>query len=91
MGTFERKLRRKKEKEIEEDLAEKTALMGALPENCLMCEDGFDRTNREQVSTWRVVVREEEKKVNLYCPSCWDNAIKLLKEIEKDMEERNVH
>ena len=35
--------------------------------------------------TWTVVVREEELKVNLYCPTCWDNANKLIKEIKEEL------
>ena len=90
MSSSDRKLRRRREKEVEKDLAEKIALMGNLPNHCLMCETNFDRTNREHVSTWRVAVREKQKKVNLYCPECWDKAINMLEEIKKELEEKSV-
>jgi predicted RNA-binding Zn-ribbon protein involved in translation (DUF1610 family) len=32
------------------------------------------------VSEWQVVVRKEEKLVRLYCPECWNTAIKIVKE-----------
>jgi len=38
--------------------------------------------------TWSVVVREQENKVNLYCPTCWENAHKMLDQIKKDMIDR---
>jgi hypothetical protein len=43
--------------------------------------------DKEQVMTWNVVVRQQEEKVNLYCPECWDNAKQLVKEI---MEKQNA-
>ena len=30
-------------------------------------------------------MREQEEKVRLYCPECWDKANKLIKEIEDDL------
>ncbi len=44
--------------------------------------------NKEQIKTWNVVVREKEGKVNLYCPDCWSKATNLVKEIEKEMNEK---
>ena len=40
----------------------------------------FDKKDRSMVESWRVVVREKEKKVNLYCPECWDFAQKIVLE-----------
>ena len=76
--SLERKLRRKqakKEKKTQRKaLATKVALFGHLPKKCLTCEAPFDKLNREQVMSWNVVVRQQEEKVHLYCPDCWDNA-----------------
>ena len=55
-----------------------------------MCEKPFDKTDKKQVKSWRVAVREKEKKVNLYCEECWDSANKMLKDLKKQMEGLNV-
>ena len=86
MTGISRKIERRKKKLAEKDLSDKTKLMGDLSSECLACELPFDKTNKEQVATWRVVVRERQKKVNLYCPDCWDSALQLLKEIKKDLK-----
>jgi hypothetical protein len=100
MSKFERKIRRQKEKEAskrerkvfknaDQDLGEKVGLFNKLPESCMMCFDSFDKTNREMVASWSVVVRPEEDKVNLYCPDCWDNAQKIIREFQESLNERN--
>jgi uncharacterized protein with PIN domain len=85
MSKFERKLRRqqakKKKKEAEKEMAQKTALFGKIPENCLACEAPFDKKNKEMVMQWYVTIRESEKKVHLYCPKCWNMAQKLTQQI----------
>jgi DNA-directed RNA polymerase subunit RPC12/RpoP len=89
--SFSRKLRRNKanksKKAAEKELATKVALFGKLSDKCLTCEKPFDKMDKEQVMTWNVVVRQQEEKVNLYCPECWDNAKQLVKEI---MEKQNA-
>lgn len=42
------------------------------PTECLMCQEQFDNTDKEQVNTWYIVVRNYESETNLYCPICWD-------------------
>ena len=83
--SLSRKLRRKKanksKKIAEKELATKVALFGKLPDKCLTCEKLFDKMNKEQVMTWNVVVRQQEEKVHLYCPECWDKAKQLIKEM----------
>ena len=82
--SLERKLRRKQakkgKKDAERALATKVALFGNLPNKCLTCEAPFDKLNREQVMSWNVVVRQQEEKVHLYCPDCWDNAQEIVKQ-----------
>ena len=86
--SLERKLRRKKahkaKKNAEKELATKVALFGHLPKKYLTCEAPFDKLNREQVMSWNVVVRQQEEKVHLYCPECWDNAQKIVKKYTED-------
>ena len=93
MGKFERKIRRKqakqKMKEAEKDMTQKVALFGNLSDECLICQEPFDKANKEMVKSWYVVVREQEEKVNLYCPPCWELAMQRVKEIQKMMEASN--
>ena len=81
-----RKIRRRKEKEAKKRLAkevkQKMNLFDKIGEECLACRTSFDRTNREMVSTWSVVVRQDEEKVNLYCPTCWSAAKQFVQEIQ---------
>jgi len=76
----------KSHKDKEKDLKQKLNMFDRLPECCLTCHSPFDRKNREQVQSWFVVVKNAENKVNLYCPSCWEKATKLVEEFygEKD-------
>ena len=84
-----RKQRRAAEKQMKKDgteeVAEKVALFGKLEDECLVCAKPFDKKNKEMVMSWSVVVREQEGKVNLYCPPCWSGAIELLNEIKNDL------
>ena len=63
------------------EMEQKLGLFDKLPENCLTCHKEFDKKDKEMVMTWNVIVREKEGKVRLYCPTCWDKAIKFAKEI----------
>ena len=65
------------------DLADKMNIYSQLPDECLMCETEFDKQNREMLSTWNVVVREQEKVVRLYCPDCWSAAQRVVEKYEK--------
>ena len=47
--------------------------------------------NKEEVMTWSVVVREEEEKVNLYCPECWSSALKTINDFKKYTEEKKTN
>ena len=89
MASASRKLQRKKQKEAKKDMEEKIGLFHKIPDNCTMCENPFDKKDKKQVQSWRVVVREKEQRVNLYCPTCWDHANELLETIISDMEGRN--
>ena len=52
-----------------------------IAEECLNCQTAFDKKDKAMVESWRVVVREGEGKVNLYCPSCWELAQKIVREV----------
>lgn len=93
MGSFERKLKRQKavkeKKGAQKEVATKIALFGKLPDNCLTCNKDFDKMNKEQVMSWSVVVRQQEEKVNLYCPECWEKALTLVKDLKEHLENKN--
>lgn len=55
-------------------------LFDKIPDKCLTCESEFDKTNKEQVTSWRVVVQKAKETVRLYCPKCWDTAVEIVKE-----------
>jgi hypothetical protein len=78
----------KKGNNAEETLATQAALFDKIPEECTACEAPFDRTNREMVDTWRVVVREQDKDnpVRCYCPSCWGTAQEVLDSFLKTLD-----
>jgi len=87
-----RKQRRSKDAQIRKDnneeLSAKVALFGELPEECTACESPYDKTNKEMVTTWNVVVREEDKDnpVRLYCPPCWNTAQEVLANFLQTLE-----
>jgi len=82
-----RKQRRERDRLIKKagasapDMEQKLGLFEKIPKHCLTCNKDFDKKNKEMVSTWNVVVREEEGKVRLYCPDCWSKAMQFAKEI----------
>ena len=77
----QRKKMIKKSKAKKTDLNQKLGLFDLLPEDCMICHKAFDKTDKAQVSTWNVVVREKQSIVRVYCPDCWGKAINILNEI----------
>lgn len=76
------KIKNKKGKKLEKELAQKMSLFDKTPSCCLACETPFDKKNREMAMTWYVIVRKEKKEVNLYCPPCWEAAKKITEEVK---------
>tara|TARA_Y100000593_G_C4265956_1_gene314775 strand:- start:1021 stop:1281 length:261 start_codon:yes stop_codon:yes gene_type:complete len=62
------------------ELAEKLNMFDKLPDECTACEKPFNKKDRDMVTSWFVTVRQQEKKVRLYCPTCWETAQKVVKE-----------
>ena len=87
-----RKQRREAVKQANKDgdseLSEKISLFGKLGDNCLTCDKPFDKTNKEMVMSWSVVVREQEGGVRLYCPECWMKAVEIMEDFKQRLEER---
>ena len=79
----------KKAKKSGSDIETKMALFGHLPDKCVVCIEPFDKNDRDMVMSWNVVVREKEGKVNLYCPSCWQKGIDLVKELQDGLNKND--
>ena len=84
MSSFKRKMRRKKEKDAEKELSEKVGLFDKLPNECSACSKPFDKKDKAMVTSWSVVVREEEGVVRLYCPECWKMATSVVEQYKKE-------
>ena len=82
MGSLSRKLARNKAKKYKKDIKKQLMLFDKLGDECCACTKPFDKKSKEHVTTWNVVVREQEQVVRLYCPTCWDAAIKMIKDME---------
>lgn len=73
MNRHQRRAQEQAEKRMNKDekkLSDKIFLFNSLPESCSACKKEFDKTNKDMVLSWSVVVRADPKKVNLFCPSC---------------------
>lgn len=90
--SLKRKLERTKKKTAEKELKQKVSMFDKMPDVCVSCFKDFDKRNREMVKTWYVVERRKEKKVNLYCPECWEDGMNLVKHmITKKETEADRH
>jgi len=77
-----RALEKKAGKENSQKLAEKIFQFDQLPDECLACLAPFDKQGKEMATTWNIVIRDEDT-IRLYCPQCWDTAIKIINEYKK--------
>jgi len=80
MSSLARKVKRNKDKKerklVEKALAQKLNMFDRLGEQCMTCEQGFDKKNKEQAMSWQVIVNEQH--VSLYCPKCWASAVAIV-------------
>jgi len=74
----------RKKKKLEKELQEKMGMFDKLPDACDACEKTFDKNSKSMVQSWNVVIREKEGVVRLYCPICWDTAVKVIKEVKNE-------
>ena len=88
-NSLRRKIERSKKKQKQKDIKEKMGLFDKIPDCCLVCEKAFDKKDKEMIMTWNVIVRDQEKKVNLYCPSCWDKANEILEDFKNHLQEKS--
>ena len=57
--------------EAQEKMSRKISLLGMMPSECQICGTVFDKKSREMAMSWRVIVREAQEEVNLFCPNCF--------------------
>ena len=77
MNRAQRRAKAKKEKKGDKQsktLENKIGMFDLIPDRCSSCAESYDKNNRKMVMSWNVVVREKEKIVRLYCPTCWNTA-----------------
>ncbi len=90
MTSAKRKIRRKKAKaalkQSKKNLNQKLGLFDKIPDKCMTCEKKFDKTNRDDVNSFRVIVREKEEVVNLYCDECWKKATNIVENFAKTLD-----
>jgi len=77
----------RKQHGVDDAMAEKMMMFDHLPEECSACTKPFDRKDRDMVSSWSVVVRNDEQQVRLYCPTCWDAAQKAVKKVYGELDD----
>lgn len=82
-----RRQQRAKEKKAQKELNKALGLFDKIPDKCLTCEEKFDKTSKKMVSEWQVVVHKAKSEVRLYCPSCWDQAMEIVKEYSEELKE----
>lgn len=75
-------------KEESQKLAEKIFQFDQLPEECLTCQEPFDKDSKEMAMTWNIVI-PNEKTVRLYCPKCWDMAVKVAEHYREQRREND--
>tara|TARA_R100000008_G_scaffold86085_2_gene77832 strand:- start:85 stop:348 length:264 start_codon:yes stop_codon:yes gene_type:complete len=61
---------KRRKNDSQQAMEDKLMMFGHLPESCSACGAPFDKTSREMVFSWKVVVREEKESVTLFCPDC---------------------
>ena len=51
------------EKDTEKKMSEQLTMFDKIGDHCLACNEPFDKTDKEQVKTWTVVVRKKTSSV----------------------------
>ena len=82
-----RKIESQARKAGNKDLEDKMKLYSKLSDKCRVCESKLDKSDLKMLSEWMVVVRQEENRVNLYCPKCWKNAVETIENLKMQSQE----
>ena len=73
-------------KAIQKEMVKKVGLFNRMGDECLTCGAPFDKKDAKMVKSWHVVIRKEQEIVNLYCPECWNSALKTLEGLDKHLK-----
>ena len=80
-----RALQRKVGADAQERVSTQMEQFGKLPQSCNACQEPFDKTDKEMIQSWSVVVRQET--VRLFCPNCIKKTQEALENVStKDIE-----
>ena len=93
MNRAQRRAHDKKQKKSKTKTSEADGLLDLvdkMPESCMTCEKPFDKKSKEMAMSWSVVVRKQEKKVNIYCPDCWRTAKRVIAEYHRREHDKEV-
>ena len=83
-------IKNKQFKDKKKDLSQKLNMFDKIGDCCLICNEPFDKRDKEQVQSWFVVVRQKQNQVRLYCPTCWQRSKKILENIVENLKEKEV-
>ena len=87
---LKRAAKKKKQKaaveEAQSRLKESVGSFHKRPDECSACNKEFPMT-REAHMSWKVVVRNQEQQVRLFCPACLEKASKLVEEQDATEQE----
>lgn len=76
-----RAAKKKKDKaavqEAQNKMKKQMGMFDKMPKTCSTCSEVFPKT-REAHMAWRVVVRNTEGQVRLFCPACQEKAKKVV-------------
>ena len=50
----------------------KDKVMATLPDECLVCNEVFDKSADDALKTWHII--QEGKYIGIYCPHCWEHS-----------------
>jgi len=67
-----RKQRRAIKKQTDQNTTDALELMLSVGSECLTCKKAYDKMSKEMVRTWFVEVYKAAKRVDLYCPGCYE-------------------
>jgi hypothetical protein len=84
--TAKKKKEKKHAQEQDKKITNRMNMFDRLPKVCNTCDEVFPKT-REAHMSWKVVVRNEEQQVRLFCPACLDKASKLVEEQDATEQE----
>ena len=76
--------RKKRRKNAQQKLQRTVGAMLSLPDECVSCKAPFDKKSREMANTWNVMVYEQQNKIYLTCPGCWDKVNLIVEEKENE-------